>query len=539
VNQSHPQPGSVLAERYRLDQVIGEGGMGIVYEAQNTLTEKRVAIKWLHSSIASNPEASKRLVREAKATCRVRHPNVVDVYDVVHEGDAIFLVMELLEGERLEELLKRGGMPLHQLVALLLPAMRGVAEAHRLKVIHRDIHPANIFLARQPNAAPMPKVLDFGISKMGGDDTPSLTRSGTTMGRPLYMSYEQLCSASDVDARTDVYSFGVILYEALTGQPPYEADSFAELAVMIATAEPIPPKQLQPDIPTSLEQVILWAMERDRDDRIDSMDTFIRELEPFAAEHAFRAQMTEVGRSLPLVIPRAERPHGRTPGKPPPAVSGRVPQRTPGRAPSEPPSDPVQTVSGGRLSQRTPARPLSEPPAVQRHTITTLRESSEESPSEARRSSLPAHQGSPSTSALGSMPPPGAESRSRRPTGVLAAILLVGLATLGLAWATRTREPTPSAHKPPQLPAVEPKAQPLDPAPRVVADLAPPAPALPAPPLPAVTAKADSAEALPSGVTQPVWPAPPQAPKHGPRVLPAADKKDIAGRAGPVRRRDF
>lgn len=321
--QSYPQPGSLLAERYRLIRMIGEGGMGVVFEAQNTFTERKVAIKWLNASAASNPEASKRMVREALNTCRVRHPNVIDIYDVIREGDSIFLVMELLEGEPLQDLLLRGGVPLHQLVALLIPAMRGVAEAHRHKVIHRDVHPANIFLARQPNQEqPVPKVLDFGISKMIGEGTPSLTRSGTTMGTPLYMSYEQLCNASDVDERTDVYSFGVILYEALTGRPPFEAESFPELAVKIATMSPVPPKQLRPDIPTALEQLVAWAMQRDREQRLESMDAFIRELSPFASEHAFRAQMTDPERALPAVAARSERASGapshtpRTPSHP-------------------------------------------------------------------------------------------------------------------------------------------------------------------------------------------------------------------------------
>jgi serine/threonine protein kinase len=302
-----PQPQSLIAGRYRLVRELGRGGMGVVLEAVNVATERRVAVKWLHADLANNPEAAQRLLREATATCRIRHPNVVDVYDVVREHDAVYLVMELLEGEPLEKLLERGGIPFHQLIALLLPAMRGVAEAHRLGIIHRDIHPANIFLARQAhNERPVPKVLDFGISKVGGD-APSLTRSGTTLGTPLYMSYEQLCNARDVDKRADVYSFGAILYEALTGHPPFGGETFAELAVKIATATLVPVKQLQPAIPTALDRVLSWALERDRDNRIPDLETLIRELEPFAAEHAFRGQMTEADIQLPVVRARASR----------------------------------------------------------------------------------------------------------------------------------------------------------------------------------------------------------------------------------------
>ncbi len=324
---SNPRPGSVIAGRYRLVRVIGEGGMGVVLEAVNITTERRVAVKWLHPSIASHPEAAQRLIREATATCKIRHPNVVDVYDVVRDGEGLFLIMELLEGEPLGRALERGELRLHELVALLLGAMRGVAEAHRLGIVHRDVHPANIFLATPAHdSKPIAKVLDFGISKMGGNDGgPSLTRSGTTLGTPLYMSYEQLCNARDVDERSDVYSFGVVLYEALTGSPPFEGESFAELAVKIASATPVPPKQRQPSIPTALDRIIMWAMARERDQRVPNLNTLIRELEPFASEHSFRGQMTDAERALPSVIPRA---HG---ASDPPPVPAQGSERPPAR----------------------------------------------------------------------------------------------------------------------------------------------------------------------------------------------------------------
>ena len=156
-------------------------------------------------------------------------------------------------------------MPLHELVSLLLDAMRGVAAAHAQGVIHRDIKPDNIFLERQPDRSRcVPKVIDFGVSKLVGEGL-SLTRSGATIGTPLYMSFEQLRGAKDVDGRTDVYSFGVILYEAMTGQPPFQADTLTELVVKITTTEPLRAKILRPDLPTSLDHLIHWAMAIDRD----------------------------------------------------------------------------------------------------------------------------------------------------------------------------------------------------------------------------------------------------------------------------------
>lgn len=278
--------------------------MGIVYEAQHLRTDRRVALKWLHEKVAANPEARQRLGREALATGRVSHPNVIEILDVVEEDDSLFLVMELLTGETLDALIGRGLVPAERLITLLLPAMRGVAEAHRQGVIHRDIHPANIFLSRRRDDGELvPKVMDFGICKLGSDEAPGLTQVGTTLGTPHYMSFEQLCSPRDVDARTDVYSFAVILYRALTGRPPFEGASFTEIAIKIGSAAPVPPTSLCTDVPRALERVILRGMERDRDRRIADMDSLIRELEPFAQRDATASRPSEP--AVPLLASTA------------------------------------------------------------------------------------------------------------------------------------------------------------------------------------------------------------------------------------------
>jgi eukaryotic-like serine/threonine-protein kinase len=294
------EPGTLLGDRYRVVRVLGRGGMGLVAEARNVITDKRVAVKWLHAEAASDPELSLRLVREATAASRIRHPNVVDVYDVIRDGAAIILVMELLEGEPMRALLDRRPS-ISALLAALLPAMRGVCEAHQQGVIHRDIHPGNIFLARESDGVVTPKVLDFGISKIGSEaakQAPTLTRSGITMGTPLYMSYEQLISARDVDTRTDVYSFGVVLYEGLTGQVPYDGENFAAIAMQIVNGQPVPPRELRPDLAPELERIVLRAMARNREDRIARLDELARALAPFAA-----------GGEVPMpVMARSDRP---------------------------------------------------------------------------------------------------------------------------------------------------------------------------------------------------------------------------------------
>jgi serine/threonine protein kinase len=306
----------VLANRYRVVRQIGQGGMGLVLEAEHTLSGKRVAIKWLHPKMANEPDAEQRFLREARAAARVRHPNVVDVYDVLQHDGAVFLVMELLEGESLQQVLERGRLPLPELIALLIEAMRGVSAAHQHGVVHRDIKPENIFLTRMPDGGtPCPKLLDFGISKLtehaDGSDNLKLTQTGEALGTPMYMSYEQLQGARDIDGRADVYAFAVILYEALTGQPPYVADTFSQLLLMIATQEPPAPKQLRPELPSELDAVVRRAMAKDRQKRTPSLAALIAQLRPFASEAAFRAQMTAQTAPTPAIRAPSE-PNGRT-----------------------------------------------------------------------------------------------------------------------------------------------------------------------------------------------------------------------------------
>jgi serine/threonine-protein kinase len=280
---------------------IGEGGMGVVVEAENVVTGKRVAIKWMHPQIAVQPEAIERFLREARATARVRHPNVVDVYDAVHENDTCFLVMELLEGEPLSALMSRGDTPAHRIVALLLEAMRGVASAHAKGVVHRDIKPDNIFLAVEPERAScVPKVLDFGISKLIDPQAVSLTRTGTALGTPVYMSFEQLCGVKDVDGRTDVYGFGVVLYEALTGRLPFDAPNLPQLVAKLSRTVPPSLRELRPDVPEGLARVVARAMAKERDARFGSLAEMITALEPYANPEAYGSPLRAASAVLPV-----------------------------------------------------------------------------------------------------------------------------------------------------------------------------------------------------------------------------------------------
>jgi eukaryotic-like serine/threonine-protein kinase len=279
-----PEVGQIIGGKYRLLRELGRGGMATVFEAENTLTLKRAAVKWLHPQFHEEQQGLQRVIREARASSRIRHDNVVDVYDVAEEGSAVYLVMELLHGEPLSQVLEREQLPIHELVALLVPAMRGVAAAHAAGVVHRDVKPENIFLSREPNQErAVPKVIDFGISKLPDTDPAHATRSGITMGTPRYASYEQLLGARDVDARTDIYAFGVILYEALCGRAPYgEARTFAEQAVCFATQVPARLRALRPEVPEELDDLVQHAIAKQRDDRIATMEDLVLALVPFA-----------------------------------------------------------------------------------------------------------------------------------------------------------------------------------------------------------------------------------------------------------------
>jgi serine/threonine-protein kinase len=296
-----PRAGDVVAGKYRIESVIGEGGMGAVFAATHMLTGKRVALKWMLPELATDEAAVQRFVREAQAAGRIDHANIVDIYDVGEHEGSTFLVMEYLQGETLAKAVDRGVLDARQVIQLLLPAMRGVAAAHKTGVIHRDLKPDNIFLCRESDGGYRePKVLDFGISKVQSSGTEAqagsnlrLTRTGAVMGTPYYMSPEQIRGSSEVDQRTDVYAFGVILYEALCGRVPFDADAYSALILEIATGTPKRPRELRPELPEALDRVVMKAMAREPGDRYQTVEALARALEPFADGVTFRVDRAD------------------------------------------------------------------------------------------------------------------------------------------------------------------------------------------------------------------------------------------------------
>ena len=279
------RPGTMLG-RYEIRRLLGQGGMGCVYEAQHRDLKKRVAIKTLLPSLASNADAKERFLREGEAASRIRHPHVVDVTDVGTEGAVIYLVMEYLEGEDLARLLARQGfLSPAQAADIMLPVAAAIATAHEQGVIHRDLKPENIFLSRSAYGAVHPKVLDFGISKVLGDSRArALTGTAATMGTMHYLPPEQLRAAREADARSDQYGLGTILYECVTGQRAFEEDSFYLLLKKIAEGEFERPSLRRPGLPERLEAIVLRAMSLDPLARFDSVKQLGASLLEFSSD---------------------------------------------------------------------------------------------------------------------------------------------------------------------------------------------------------------------------------------------------------------
>ena len=302
--------GEVVADKYRIERLLGAGGMAEVYGAVNIRTERRVALKWILPALATSPEVLQRFRREALAAGRINHPNVVTIFDVVEHQSSACLVMELLDGETLADRMKRmGPMPFVEAVAIILPAMRGVAAAHAHGVIHRDLKPDNIFLCTDAAGSMIDcKVLDFGVSKLTVADaatTGDITLSGNVVGTPEYMAPEQVRAGKHADHRIDVYSLGVVFYEMLAGRPPFVGEHFSGLMLDIMQRDPPPLQTLRADVPRRLAAVIHRALARDLEKRYADMNSFIVAVEGVGREDLKLAMGTPPeGLITQLAMPR-------------------------------------------------------------------------------------------------------------------------------------------------------------------------------------------------------------------------------------------
>jgi eukaryotic-like serine/threonine-protein kinase len=311
-------PGMILG-KYQIVQRLGSGGMGSVYEAVHRDISKPVALKTLAARLASEPQAQARFLREAASASRLTHPHVVDVTDFGSDGGITYLVMELLRGEDLAAALVREpmGLPVERLTDIMLAVCAGVFAAHEVGVIHRDLKPPNIFLSHGSLDDIVPKVLDFGISKMLDEKMSStLTGTGTVIGTTPYLSPEQV-AGRPVDARSDQYSLGVILYECATGRRPHEGENLFAIMRSIADGRFRRPRDLRPDMPPAFEAVVLRAMSHDPARRFESVHAVGHALLPFASPRRqvlwgeyFGTGRVSRNQALPRTEPLPELGHG-------------------------------------------------------------------------------------------------------------------------------------------------------------------------------------------------------------------------------------
>lgn len=257
---------------YRLLREIGGGGMGTVYEAEDTRLGRRVAIKLLPPEYSRDRRAKERFLREARSAAAVDHPNLCTIHDVGESGGRLYIVLSFYEGETLRERIRRGPLSLAEARDVAMQVARGLARAHEAGIVHRDIKPANVILTRRGEA----KILDFGIARLAGDEA-SLTRTGASWGTPAYMSPEQ-ARGEPVDERTDVWSLGVMLYEMLAGRRPFGGEGMEAVVTAILTRKPEPLERARPDVPPELAHVVERALTKDPEERYGSAAELLGDL---------------------------------------------------------------------------------------------------------------------------------------------------------------------------------------------------------------------------------------------------------------------
>ncbi|MBK7398366.1 MAG: serine/threonine protein kinase [Myxococcales bacterium] len=282
--QAYPTPGTIVAGRYRVEAMLGEGGMGAVFRATELNQNFPVALKFPAPEIAARPGMMGRFANEATAATRLACEHVVHTYGVEATEDGTpFIVMELLEGRDLDKIVETDApMEPARAVHFALQLLRALQVAHHSGIVHRDLKPSNCFVVGHAGDPDWVKLIDFGITKIMGDDSRAMTRTSVSMGTPAYMSPEQAKSAKAADARSDLYSVGVILYEMLTRKRPYDGDSDNEIIVKICTEPPIPIRQVRPDLNATLAGAVERAIAKLPSGRFSSATTFADALKPLA-----------------------------------------------------------------------------------------------------------------------------------------------------------------------------------------------------------------------------------------------------------------
>jgi serine/threonine-protein kinase len=312
--------GEIILGKYRLDRILGRGGMGVVVRATHLQLGQPIAIKFMSPLLAENDREIQRFVLEARAAARIRSEHVARVFDVdMLPSGPPYIVMEYLDGEDLSTMLKRlGRLDVPEAVAYVLQACEAIAEAHAVGIVHRDLKPGNLFCCRRPDGAPLIKVLDFGVSKLLANSDATLrgialTGPQVVLGTPLYASPEQLRLSADVDARTDIWALGVILYELISGKSPFQADSFPQICAKVVHMPYQPLGGLRPEVSEELCAAVARCLAKDRDERFPTVAHLAEALAP----HAPRGSLLSVERAEKILHvhprPRGDDPTLRSP----------------------------------------------------------------------------------------------------------------------------------------------------------------------------------------------------------------------------------
>jgi serine/threonine protein kinase len=313
---SNAQPtvtaGDLVGGRYVVEEVLGKGGMGVVVAARHEPLGHRVAMKLMARTVAANAEALERFSREARVIASLESDHVVRVTDFGMHAGAPYMVMELLTGRDLRaELELREKLPVAEAVDYVIQAADGLFAAHEKGIVHRDVKLANLFVTTRPDGQRSVKVLDFGISKLQSEasEDVELTRTASTLGSPMYMSPEQLRDARKVDARTDVWALGIVLYLLLSGRPPFEGQSATALSAAISADAP-PPLL---DLPAELNALVLRCLEKSPARRTPSVTVLARELQPFASERGREVAKQRRPRPIAASLPHSRSKRRRVP----------------------------------------------------------------------------------------------------------------------------------------------------------------------------------------------------------------------------------